>query len=453
MKRLSESYGLLLALILLAYAPVLHTWWFHDDWVFLANAAGLEARPNPLVRWFSYQAYWKVFWPIFGLHTWAWGLTRLALHFGSAVLVARLGRLAGQKRTEAALAGLFLGAAPVAFESLYWGTGAVELLWVFFALWSAERWLQGDPRNRRIALALCAVAVLCKEVAVFLLPLFAWDLRRRGVRQPGVWAALGGVGALGVAAVLLIFRDVQGTGDYALSLAQLPRVFLVCGFWLVAPASHLGSVESVTGPGLVVGAGLWSLWGLMAYHRKQLDNPWPLVLLVAAVMMVLPVAVLGDHAVPRYLYGPQAAFALFLLSFLRPAKLRDSSRALLLTALVLTVLAMTTVAYQREARWPSGRARHRLVFKEEVSRAASERLRTLDLPPGGLLALRPAGGTDPGQVEILREAVGGSDGIRMIVGHQTQVVWLEPGEPVPSGSVALDLVGANLVPPGPGGGD
>ncbi|MGD9547432.1 MAG: hypothetical protein AB7V45_07765 [Candidatus Krumholzibacteriia bacterium] len=451
MKRIIESYGLLLALIALAYFPVLDTWWFHDDWVFLANAAGIEARPNSLVRWFSYQAYWKAFWPVFGLQTWPWALTRLGLLFGSAVLVGRVGRLVGQKRTEAALAALVLAASPVAFESMYWGTGAVELLWVFFTLWSAERWMRGGARNRRLALALAAAAILSKEVAVFLVPLFAWDLRRRGVREGGTRAGLAGLALLGAAGVLLIFRDVQGTGDYALSLADLPRVFLVCGFWLIAPASHLGAVSEVSALGLLCGAGVWSLWGLMAYHRLQLDNPWPLVLLAAAVAMVLPVAVLGDHAVPRYLLGPQAAFALFLLSFLRPAKLRESFRTVLMAALVLTVLAMTTVAYQQEARWPSGRARHRLVFKEEVSRAAAERLRRLDLPPGGLLALRPAAGTDQGQVAVLKEAVGGSAGIRMMVGRDAQVVWLGPGEAAPEGATVLEMVGANLVPPGPGG--
>lgn len=448
MKRIIESYGLLLALILLAYAPVLHTWWFHDDWVFLANAAGIEPRGNSLVRWFSYQAYWKVFWPVFGLHTWAWALTRLALLFASAVLVGRVGRLVGQKRTEAALAALVLAASPVAFESMYWGTGAVELLWVFFTLWSAERWMRRGARNRWLALVLAAVAILCKEIAVFLVPLFAWDLRRQGIRRPGPWAAVGGLAVLGAAAVWLIFRDVQGTGDYALSLAQLPRVFLVCGFWLIAPASHLGSVAEVSGLGVALGAGVWSLWGLMAYHRLQLDNPWPLVLLVAAVMMVLPVAILGDHAVPRYLLGPQAAFALFLLSFLRPAKLRESFRVVLMAALVLTVLAMTTVSYQQEARWPSGRARHRLVFKEEVARAAADRLQRLDLPPGGLLALRPAAGTDAGQVAVLKDAVGGSAGIRLMVGREVQVVWLEAGQPVPEEAILVDLVGANLVPSG-----
>lgn len=63
-----EYAGVLLAAVV-SYVTVTRTFWFHDDWYFLAHAAHLADLTKGGSRWVSYEGYWKLFFPVFGIET------------------------------------------------------------------------------------------------------------------------------------------------------------------------------------------------------------------------------------------------------------------------------------------------------------------------------------------------------------------------------------------------
>ena len=84
------EYALPIVLVgVLGYIAVVKTWFFHDDWVFLADAAGIAERDQSFVRIVSYDWYWRIFYPVFGLHQWGWALTRLVMHAVSSLRPSR----------------------------------------------------------------------------------------------------------------------------------------------------------------------------------------------------------------------------------------------------------------------------------------------------------------------------------------------------------------------------
>lgn len=453
MRRRLEYALPIVTVAVLGHLPLLGAWWFHDDWFFLADAAGLVPRGDGLVRPLSYQLYWSVFWPVFGLTPWPWAATRLGLHAGAALLVARLAGRGGLDRHGQIAAGLLFGAAPVAFESLAWGTGAVELLGTVFALAAVERWLAGTVRSRWAALGLAAAAVLSKEAGLLLAVFFAFTLARGGRWRSPLAAGVGALAVLGAWAALQVARDFGTTADYAVDLRRVPRNLLVFGSWLLTPGPMLRDATLLTSTGLAAGALAWGLWGAAVQATRPDRRRFAAGCLGLGLLAILPATITGDHAVPRYCYAPFAALAVGAMVALYPER-GPSRRTLVLLAVLLLVGALGSTRYQRDARHPSGRPLHRLVFKEEVSRLACRSIREAGLRPDDRVVFLREAGTDPGQWALLREVLADGRALRLLAGKDVTAVWRDLPDPADRGAFVFLVRGAMLVPQGraaPGG--
>ncbi|MFO7610740.1 MAG: hypothetical protein R6X35_16390 [Candidatus Krumholzibacteriia bacterium] len=442
----------LLAVAVLGHLPVLGAWWFHDDWVFLADAAGIVPRGDGLVRPVTYQLYWSALWPLFGLTPWLWAATRLALHAGAAVLVARLAGHGGLDRHGQLVAGLLFAAAPVAFESLAWGTGAVELLGAVFALAAVERWLAGGRRARWAALALAAFAVLSKESGLLLVVFFAFSLGREGRLRSPLAAGTAALAFLGAWAALQVVRDFDTTADYAIVPGLVPRNLLVLGSWLLTPGPLLRDSTLTATVGLAAGAVAWGLWGLAVQATRPERRPFAAGCLGLGLLALLPAAVTGDHAVPRYVYAPFAAVAVGAAVLVYPARGPSRRTLVLLTVLLLAGTAGSTL-YQQDARHPSGRPLHRLVFKEEVSRLACRTIIRAGIGPGEQVVFLRDEGTDAGQMALLEDVLAGDRALRLLAWQDAAAVWRDRPDPADRGAFVFLVRGAMLVPRGRAAGD
>jgi hypothetical protein len=365
------------------------------------------------------------------------------MHAGSSLLTVRLAGHAGLDRQGQLLAGLMFAAAPTAFESLYWGTGAVELLGVLCSLAALERWFAGGTPARWTALGLTALAIGCKETGLLLPVVFAADLGwHRAWRSP-LWGGLAGVTALGVAAVMLMLGDFATTTDYAVDLGRLPRNFLVYGSWLVTPSPLLKDATLKSTVGLATGAALWLIWGWAARRAVRRGQPALAVCLGLAVLAIAPATVLGDHAVPRYVYGPFAALAIACVHVLFPER-GPSRRSLVLFGILFLVVAWTGVEYHRRARYISGRAYHRLVFKENVSRHLSSHFRLAGLAPDDHVVIIQEPGTDDEMKRYLQIAMADDLALKLIAGPDATLVWARKLAPEHVGSVVYRTKQATL---------
>jgi len=125
-------------------------------------------------------------------------------------------------------------------------------------------------------------------------------------------------------------------------LSRVGPDFLLHGAWLVMPAPLASRAGGIPTSALVLGLAVWGFWFLMAAHRALMGNMLPRNTLAGAMACLLPL--LGRDAAPGLMTLPMVFFAVFLMGFLRPSKLIDSPRILLLTAFFLFILARSTVA-------------------------------------------------------------------------------------------------------------
>ncbi len=229
------------------------------------------------------------------------GPLRLMLHFTVVLLVGRVGMLLGLNRTAALLAGLFYAASPLAACALVPGEPLVNLVWACLVLGVVMWWLS--------------------------------------LRRPGPVGLFVMMGVLLTGAVVTAAMG-EGPGAGGLALGRVPRDILMAGarFVLPAPAVREPSLSAVAA--LMLGAVVWGFWILMAVHRALLDNPLPRNLLILSWVAIIPT--LGHPAAPSRFLLPLVMFAFFLMGFLRPSKLVDSPRILMMAAFFLVLLARTT---------------------------------------------------------------------------------------------------------------
>lgn len=172
-------------LCFLAYAPSLSVPLFEDDYGNLLQAqvygpaAGLPQLMHDAVfrlRATSYWAMWLL-WQAFHLTPWGYHLASLILHIANAWLVYALAASWQPMRPAAFWAGAFFAIAEGHQEAVIWLSAINELLLFFFGAASLLCWIRAD-RSRRAwlprlgSVALFALALLSKESAVILLPLF-----------------------------------------------------------------------------------------------------------------------------------------------------------------------------------------------------------------------------------------------------------------------------------------
>jgi hypothetical protein len=445
-RRLGHALPVILVAVV-GHLPVLHSWWLHDDWIFLADAAGVVDRGGGLVRPVAYLAYWRLLYPLFGLVPWPWAVTRLALHAGSALLVGRLAERAGLDRRGGTAAALLFAASPIAFESLVWGTGAVELLGGLLVLAALERWLAPAPRARTAALALAAAAVLTKEAGLLLAPVFAWDLARRRQLASPAGAGVAALAVLSMAAVVMVFRDLGAAPDYGVNPGEAPRNLLVFGSWLLTPGPLLqpGTLHTVTG--LVTGASAWALWAVAVRLVRPGRRRAAAAALALGLLGLVPVLVTGDHAVPRYLYFSYAGVCVTAALLVWPGRGPDNRTLALLTVLMLAA-AVGGTRYQLDARHPSGRPLHRLVFKEEMSRVACRTILEAGVGPGDRVVFLADPATPKADRDLLRDVLGDDRAVRLLTGKETAAAWRDRLEPADRGSHVFLVRGLMLAPQG-----
>ncbi len=414
---------------IVAHLRVTGTWWFHDDWVFLADAAGIAARDDSPVRVLGYSWYWSLFYPLFGLKPLGWAVTRLLLHAGATLLVIRIAAHCGLTRPARYLAGLLWATSALAFEVLYWGTGAVELLSAFFAIAAIERWLAGGRWGPPLALLCGILSMLSKESGLLLPVLLAATLVWRRSRQPLAWTVVGLLAGFAVLTGRWIAGEVSTMPRYGLSLGSVATNFATLGAWLLTPGRYLHARYGGSAVLVVAGMIVWGGWLVYALARARRGSGLQLACWLAAVLVVAPSTPLSEHLVPRYAYAAAAplAIALGALFFRRTEPLRLPAAVLLLA--LLTGAAWDGTAARIDGRWPTGRKYHHLALKEDVSRWAIEELKKAPVPPGGRILIIRDADADPKLHELLYESLAGDLGPRLVLGADVEVDWVDDLDP------------------------
>jgi hypothetical protein len=199
-------------LCFLAYAPSLSVPLFEDDYANLllaqayGPAAGLPQLMHDAVfrlRATSCWAMWLL-WQAFHLAPWGYHLASLILHIANAWLVYALAASWRSTRPAAFWAGAFFAVAEGHQEAVIWFSAINELLLFFFGAASLLCWIRAARSRRPWAprlgsAALFALALLSKESAVILLPLFLLISPRRAALRLAPHMALAG---LAIASVL-----------------------------------------------------------------------------------------------------------------------------------------------------------------------------------------------------------------------------------------------------------
>jgi hypothetical protein len=210
---------------------------FEDDYGNLIQAqvygpaAGLPQLMHDAVfrlRATSYWAMWLL-WQAFHLTPWGYHAASLALQIADAWLVYALAASWRSTRPAAFWAGAFFAIAEGHQEAVIWFSAINELLMFFFGAASLLCWIRADgsrrPWRARVgSVALFALALLSKESAVILLPLYLLAPGPKWARRLAPHVALAG---LAIASVLASRGDSFRFSDGSFSLAA--------PFWIVWP--------------------------------------------------------------------------------------------------------------------------------------------------------------------------------------------------------------------------
>ena len=434
----------LLTLLSAGYLGVLNTWWFHDDWVFLADALGIAARPNQPVRILGYQAYWSLMVSLFGTSTWPYGLSRILIHVLTGAAVLRLSERLGFSRDRALVAAMAYVAAPIAFESLYWGTGAIELLGTLFTVLAVEKWFVGTHRSRLLACLMAAASIACKESGLFLPFFFAAVLIRRKQMRSRLFGIVCVVAAYAVLEARWVAGDVSPVATYTMNPAGIPASLAALGGLLVAPLP-LQTTDWMAG-GLVksVGALLWIVWFGVGVRESRHGRPLLLACAAWALASLLPAATASGHLLPRYALAGLAPLLLAAASLVLPTTFRLDGRRAVVSAVLLAGLAWTTVAYHENARDVHGKPFNRLVLKEQFSRAACVGIGRIIEPGDRSVLFRVSAATLPAELTLLQEAVHKDLALRVLYGRDLDVLWVNGDVQGVKNALIIDVDGMNM---------
>jgi hypothetical protein len=154
---------------------------------------------------------------LFGMEPWAFHLTSLLIHAGSAVaLLLALLRL-GTGETAATLAAIAFALHPACAEPVSWISGRKDLLSALLVLCAVASFLGIDGGDRRVAprmpaLVLMTLAMLAKP-SVVLVPSLPLALDARKGRVAWMWAGCLALGILIATADTMIDQDVGTVGN------------------------------------------------------------------------------------------------------------------------------------------------------------------------------------------------------------------------------------------------
>ena len=403
----SDAVPLVLLLVLpfLLYASVLSFHFVYDDEILIVN--------NPLIlSWKSIPTFFTqsltssiypglaanyyrpvlLLWllvnrTLWGLSTFGWHLSTLALHVLVTQSVYLLARRILRDRLSAALAGAVFAAHPIHVETVAWVMGFQDSLVALAVVTSFLCYVNGrSPGRQRTAwltgsTLLYALGAFAKENA-FALPViiaaYEWfhppppgDPQRALGKRARIRACLNAVAPyLVVTGIYLVARVVVLEGfshvvtriSPATLLQTLPLVIATYAKHLVWPVglSAFYDVPYVVRPGLsnfwlpagallVTGGGLW--WWSKKSRRAATASVW----LVVTALPVLNLTVFppGEPMHDRYMYLPSVGFVLLLGMGLRRLGsggrklLRQPAAPMVCGAILVGLLGFGTVSYSR----------------------------------------------------------------------------------------------------------
>jgi hypothetical protein len=281
------SYAVLAALCLLAYAPTLTIPLLEDDYPNIVQALsygsgdGLEDLAADSTFRLPATSYWAMegLWSRYGVEALPFHLFSLALHVICTWLVYRLARGWPLMRVGAFWAAGFFALHDGHQEAVMWFSAIDELLQFVFGLGSLLCWRwavdRGGWKGHVLGVLLFALALISKESAVILLPLFVLtapaEKRWKSLPQLAPYALLA---ALAAASVLLSRGESFRFDDGSFSLAA--------PFWVTLPRS------------LSRLAWIWGIPAIALLLWERTVEAWKVVGLTAmwAVISFLPYAFL-----------------------------------------------------------------------------------------------------------------------------------------------------------------
>lgn len=360
-QRIAAALALAGALALL-YGPTLHFPLLYDDHIVITRnpaaqswGAALRAFTHPETLHDPDLAH-AVYRPLAVLSLaadrYAWNadpaghhLTNVLLHAGSSAAAGAVARSLGVAAGAAWLTAALFALHPIQTEVVCWPSSRPEALFAFFFLWAwagREWWRRrGRPGAAETwGLALFALALLAKEMAITFPLLLALQEARRGRGVPAVRAALRAVLPYAALAVLYfgwrlhvlggMSRDVLRDLDPWRNLLSMSIVFVRYAGLLLWPAGQNAEhtarlVSSALDPaGLAALAAVagYGVLAVVAWRRRPeagLLLAWPMVALLP-VSNLIPIWSLMAE---RYLYLPSvgvfAAVAVVLCGWERVA--------------------------------------------------------------------------------------------------------------------------------------
>lgn len=316
---LRVQVSVLILLCLLAYAPLLSIPLFEDDYPILAQSqqfgglSGLTTVLQAPVYRARATLYWTgaLLWPVFHLNGWAYHLTSLLLHIANTLLVLAVCSLSIPMKRAAFWAAAFFAVHEGHQEAIVWYSAISELLVFLFGLGSLLAW---QKRRTVPSVVLFALALLSKESAIILLPLFFLVDRRRPVPH----LVMAAVAAFSIAAGhSSSFRFSDGSFS------------LHAPFWITWPRSY--------------GRLLW-FWGWLALFalafRKQLRGALPALAWIGFALVPYSFLTYSTQIPSRQVY--LASFGLALLFGQAMAAWNPRPR---LAAAILILAIATNVGY------------------------------------------------------------------------------------------------------------
>lgn len=234
----------LAAVALLAYAPSLTIPLISDDYPNLWQAlnygapAGFGALLHDAVFRLRATSYWAMYglWQVAGLTPAVYHAASLALHIANSWLVFFVAAAWPRMRPGACWAAVFFAVHEGHQEAVMWFSAINELLMFLFGMASLWCW-RGTPDGEKPAwlrelagVVLFALALLSKESAIFLLPLFVLSV------DPGQWRSRLPRLAPHLVLVLLVLASIAQSRSNSFRFTD-GSFSLDAPFWLTWPHS------------------------------------------------------------------------------------------------------------------------------------------------------------------------------------------------------------------------
>jgi len=376
------------ALVLIFYYKVLGVYFSQDDFFHITisqtngsfygflNLFGFypfEERGIAFYRPVFREAFFNIFYSIFGLNQLPYRVFQLALHFTNIVLVYTFTqKWLGDKRISG-FAALFFGISATNVATLYYLTGGVQVLGATIFILQTLLFYE---KHARWALLTFLVALASHELAVvvpLLLTVINW---RRALPFVGLtliylyldFSIIGfsknEVQYQSVFSLPKLINTYAWYSGWALGLPEMLIDFVRSGLQLNPSLMHYwGNYFKIIFPAFFIALfGLLYLTSYLFLKKKEiLLNKKVLLLIIWFVVGLLPVAVLPWHKSTYYLYPVLAAFSLLvsyvMFKFAENTKKLSARVVVAFLVAALFILNATSVTLGDSTYWAATRGR------------------------------------------------------------------------------------------------